>query len=470
MRRTQLIFTALLATVWLLLVLPVQAQSAAPAWLEPKGIHVADLVGLIPEAQLQELIVVYQPGEGMVQYVSGERDGDTVTITVSYDMNEGDEVLCLGKPARLDEWASIQPGGTMRIFSAGQDVTADAVAFTQLWEGGMVQPMRGYDGLSRYHPIDTKLQFDANGAIILPPNSGCEIELSGTLYHDLTAVFTLDAPQKITLTPIFSESQTFNSFISGESSGYSILQGLLDQVWDRFRAVVSGGRHGGFWYPAQKQATDLQGADYVLVKFPPAFDQYATSNQTRPDKVFGGRTYRIRGLIGNTYYVSIDHINGMLIPMGASWVDHDLKPGTSLTLFEQWDAILYPEYVLPPDVAYQPCMTAGNCPSAVLDTVFTTQFPMEVFFYKVERTTNDLQKVPLRTVGQGWEPCQYRPKPRIAPAGTTHIYLPFLKTPGTVPTTTPCQPSGLPIAGYPGDSACPCGWFDETGRMYDFTP
>jgi len=59
---------------------PVDPQAPTGAsWLEPRGINVADLVGLVPEDHLRDAIINYGP-EGMAQYVSGHRNGSTVTI------------------------------------------------------------------------------------------------------------------------------------------------------------------------------------------------------------------------------------------------------------------------------------------------------------------------------------------------------------------------------------------------------
>ena len=103
---------------------------ADSAWLEPRGINIADLVGLVPEDHLRGAIINYSTGEGVVQYLSGRRNGSTVTIEARLIPRFGPtftSVPCLGKVAHYDEWPSPSPAATVHIFDGGVDITQKTV-------------------------------------------------------------------------------------------------------------------------------------------------------------------------------------------------------------------------------------------------------------------------------------------------------------------------------------------------------
>ena len=57
--------------------------TAFPSWLEPRGLHIVELVGQVPEDILRDSIVSYSDAVGLVVYKSGTRDGNRVTITTA---------------------------------------------------------------------------------------------------------------------------------------------------------------------------------------------------------------------------------------------------------------------------------------------------------------------------------------------------------------------------------------------------
>ena len=62
---------------------PVNAGAAdAIDWLEPRGLSIVDLVGVVPEEHLRGSILVFTGGSGILRYLEGRRDGNRVTIKV----------------------------------------------------------------------------------------------------------------------------------------------------------------------------------------------------------------------------------------------------------------------------------------------------------------------------------------------------------------------------------------------------
>jgi hypothetical protein len=104
------------------------------------------MVGEVPEAMLQEAIIAYS-NNGMLQYVSGRRDRNQVTINVKVTpryAGAGDEahslINCLGQRALTDSWPIVAPASTMRVFENGQDITSEAW-LQRLTPGGRIYPL-----------------------------------------------------------------------------------------------------------------------------------------------------------------------------------------------------------------------------------------------------------------------------------------------------------------------------------------
>ncbi len=57
-------------------------NAAAIDWLEPRGLSIVDLVGVVPEEHLRGSILVFTGGSGILRYLEGRRDGNRVTIKV----------------------------------------------------------------------------------------------------------------------------------------------------------------------------------------------------------------------------------------------------------------------------------------------------------------------------------------------------------------------------------------------------
>ncbi len=52
---------------------PTQTGGTVPDWLEPRGLSVVDLVGFVPETDLQGAIIAFKADAGIAQYIEGQR-------------------------------------------------------------------------------------------------------------------------------------------------------------------------------------------------------------------------------------------------------------------------------------------------------------------------------------------------------------------------------------------------------------
>lgn len=384
-----------------------------PAWLEPRALGVFELVGLVPEAHLKDTILFWDIGDGIVQYEAGSRSGDRVVITTTQRLSRPNQIFCLGKQAQFDEWPTVAPGGTMRVYDPanGREVTTSVQRPYVYTPNSTDWPIYGVteSGPRRRYPEVNANVERQNGAVVVPANMGCRFTLSGTPRQVFTVVFEFTSPQYIAVDHIASQSNDIFSFV-GNTDRYTYntgrLAGLHRQMWGRYKNQLGPdgfGRHGRIT-PDQAPRRE---ADYILVKFPPAFDPYGTGNGP------GAATYRAIRSDGSTFSLSVDHINQALIPMHGHWTDASTTPNTQfLTYFQtfrpnpapftDFDEILGPEYILPPGFDYDPCMTAGNCPNSLLTDIWNARFPMEVHYYKITRVKSGLTQVPLRSVGTNW--------------------------------------------------------------------
>ena len=438
------------------------AQLRPPAWLEPKGINVVDVVGLVPESHLRDIVIDYITGTGITVYKSGSRSGGQVTVNVAYLPENREEVHCLGKPAELDEHANVSPPGTMRIFDNGADVT-HRVTELRYWPGELAQPIRPSNGTgatyNRYRELTINAQFDSTGALIVPANMGCTIELSGS---KLTAQFKLDSQNLISVTHLNTvHADDVVSFIGEGAAGG--IGPFRQQMYNKF----------GVQYWSRKVADDIPAdADYFLVKF--KWKNVEDFGHHHDQEAFG--TYRTMSsdLGGGHRYVSVDHTNSMLLPVKGHWLDLDRSPGNRfLTYFDDFNRITTPEYFTPPGINFRSCMLTGNCPDSFLQQVYDVNYDMHIYFYKIERIGDGLVQVPLRAVGPSWnartaeptlnEPIVVNavPEQQSEPVVIDRVQMPYSIFLPTLQTQVEL-PDDDPSAG------CPCGWFDEYGRMLDF--
>jgi hypothetical protein len=419
---------------------------AAPEWLEPKGLNIVDMVGLVPEDHLRDAIVVFS-GEGLVQYVFGQRQGSRVTIDARiYTKQLGNDTYfnCLGQWAYRDQWPSVTPASTMRVYENGVEIT-DQVRFAQYYPAGQRQPENGAS-TSRYNRTPTEpAPFTADGALDLDANMGCVLAMPGS-HPELTATFVIpNAPASVRMESLGQEIFQFHSYIGPGDAGR--VNSLRSQMSSRY-----GDRHDKFTIhpPAD--------ADYMLVTFPPTpVSPYPTGPVTGPSS----GTYR---LAQGHNILSVDHVNSVGMPIRGQWRDADQSGGASyLPQIGSVDTIASPEYFVPTGVAYDPCMSDGGCPDSLLDRIYNGEMTLTVRYYRVERITDGLDRIPLRQVGTGWSRTASRTPEQIVsqpPSWTTANYRVFIAAVINEPPQAP-----------PDDAeGCPCGWFDANGAMLDFIP
>ena len=431
-------------------------------WLEPRGINVVDLVGLVPEDHLRDTIVTWHVGGGLLQYVSGQRSGNTVTVTVNVfprywtdGTNSASIFNCLGKASLADEWTSAVAPSRMRVYENGNDVTAQVMATMDYVPPGQNLPGVGASGWWRYDfAWGQKTVFATDGSIEVPANMGCKFILPGKRTN-LTAQFVVQTANFITVEVLGSQDFIFHSYIGVGNAGN--VDRLNSQMTSRF-----GNRHDKF------QISPPAGSEYILVKYPPTpVDPYMGFPEINVDQPASG-SYRLVGS-GNT--LSVDHVNTMAMPLAGQWQDADQSGGSYLKFFNNAGRIAVPEYFVPSGVPYNACMKDGGCSNDLLDQIYNTAMPLTIYYYRIGRIAEGLNRIPLKQVGPGW-------KPGAAAASATgqaamvdaenrrlanSIFLPIIATAPAAPITPPILEDG-------DRSGCPCGWFDGYGRMFDYVP
>lgn len=453
---------------------PVVAQaSAAAEWLEPRGLNIVDMVGLVPEEHLVGSTINYETGTGVLEYISGTRSGGVVTIHVKVTPRYGPgftNMGCLSQHAAWDQWLSTTPASSVSIFKDGRNISSQ-VSYLSYTPAGQVLPATGPQEYLRYtKPPATYI--NPASSISIPANNGCTIVIHG--HHEgLTATFRVQAPQMINIVPLGQQQFSAQSYIGQGASG---LIAPLARQMNKF-----GHRH-------QKFSLNIpDDADYVLVKFGlTAFDPYAPVGNDANLNLAGSGTYRLDGSA-----LSVDHVSMIGLPLRGQWRDLDQSGSSEYLGYIPWPSRLgAPEYFLPPGFPFDPCMTVGDCPDALLGDLYAHSYPVDVYYYRVDRIPGAaLERIPLRAVGRSWSPngLSVAESDQSEPLGnlpiiptvsnTGMVYLPNVvnqvpkATP--VPTTPPATatPTVVPTAAPPEDATgCPCGWFTADGRMLDFVP
>lgn len=436
------------------------SEVAEVEWLEPHGISIIDMVGEVPEDVLRDAIIMYS-NTGMLQYISGERAGDSVTINVRVTpryAGSGDNahsiIGCLGQPALTDSWPVVSPAGTMRVYENGSEITSDAV-LRRFAPGGRIYPLNNPNHF-RYPEGDTKpVDFTEAGEILFPPNRGCAIVFMG-YRSNLTATIKVRSPKYIDIAMVGSETFTFHSYIGPGDAGE--IPGLARQMQRNY-----GNRHDKF------DLTIPDGAEFALVTFPPTpVHPYGGEPVELNLKLPGSGTYRIGRR--NSLNMSVDHVVSAAIPLYWQARDADQSPGTEfLPTFTEPGYLASMEYFVPVGVSYHPCMIPGTCSNDLLREIYNAEMQMTIHYLRIDRTSPGLDRIPLRQTGPAWQPglasaATQSAQATIAPTapppgGDLLVYLPLISA------DAPPQP--LPDEDRTG---CPCGWFDGDGRMYDFVP
>lgn len=420
----------------------------APPWLEPRGLAVYEMVGQVDEEELRGAMIVNQPGSGVLLYDHGTRNGDQVEITVqvvpghvTWGGVSHTRIGCLGQIATSDTWPVASPEALMDIFAGGLAVH-QAVDFIDYYPAGLRQPVAGPDEWDRYGWERIEPTFAPDGSLLLPPNLGCSIWMTGR-HENVTARFRLTAAQRVQIETLGRRTFSAESYIGPGATG--MLDSLMQQMMGRF--------------PLRDTKSTLKpfdGTDAIFVKFPPAVDPYVLIPGEYGQ--LGGGTYRFALLNGG---LSVDRINSMAIPLDGGWQDADQVKGSDYLPYSARGSYMSgPEYILPPGFAYDPCMTHGGCPDELLDQIYGATYEFTVYYHRVTRATNaGLARVPLRQTGPVWSAGageRSAGAEAVQPAAAQQEHTQYLPI---VLAQQPEEPTG-----------CPCGWFDADGAMVDFVP
>jgi hypothetical protein len=352
----------------------------------------------------------------------------------------------------------------MRLYHNGEEVTSEISSCSYV-PAGRTKPIRNpqqSEWLNQYRYWETDFSVDTHfsrdGALNLPANMGCEIIIHYENYEQLTAVFTANVKQHISVDVVGTEQFTFHSYLGAGYAG--LLDKLVDQLKDNY-----GGRH-------EKFTLDIPAnADYFFLNFPPMpVDAYTQFPDNRYDNVGrpSGGTYRIDGS-----GLSVDHVNAMGLPLYGHWKDIGHKNYDYIPHFKEPNKLAAPEYFVPAGVDYDPCMLDGSCPKSLLEEIRNTEMTMTMVYLHVERTDCEMEQIPLKMVGPGWDASNastttdHTSVRSIASMNTplshtstftNHVYLPLVlrRYCAFIPPDSP--------------SSQPQGWFTEDGRMMDFVP
>jgi hypothetical protein len=468
------------------------AAQAAPAqvdWLEPHGIGVIDLVGVVPDDILKDAVIVYS-NNGMLQYISGQRTGDTVTINATVIPRYGGAgagetphtlINCLGQPALTDSWPIVSPAGTMRVYEDGVEITSEAW-LQRFSPGGRIHPLRDPNHFRYPEGDTTEVTLTEDGALPFPVNRGCAIVFP-EYRQNLTATFTIQTPRYISARVLGSETFTFHSYVGPGDTG--AIDGLASQLKRRYP-----NRHDKF------DLTIPAGAEFALVTFPPTpVHPYVNEPIDLNLALPGSGTYRIGRQ--NSLNLSVDHAVTMGLPLYWQTRDVDQSPDTEfLPSFTNPGYLASMEYFVPTGIPYHRCMRVGNCSNALVQSIYEAEMEMTIHYLTVDRIALGLDLIPLRQAGPSWspglavaevgEPATFGgliAAPVELPAlyhqsGPTRAASAQVAQPSLVPGTVPPAQSNLylpmiwsdipPVVPPDDPTNCPCGWFAPDGRMVDF--
>lgn len=366
------------------------AAVSLPPWIEPRALNITDMVGQVPDAVLQDLIIAYSGGGGLARFVSSQRQGDLMRITVRLDtrrsLNAGRWIttLCLlGQRPVYDHMGSAAPESWLRLYNGTTELT------NQLVWGYIVDPALALpqDDASSYQRYPWRTVFDfpatANGRYI-PANYGGEVVLYGD-YPVLTGVFTFRPADRPQVTYLGQQEATFPSYIGVGWVG--AFQPLMQQLRSRFPD-----RHPRIFLniPA--------GANYILFIYPPMpFDVYDSTGYNLQRPIAGS----VR-LAPDEAMLSQDLVHGGAFPLQVAWQDADQSAGPYLSLLPPIDRVTPPEFVVPAGIAYDPCFLSGNCGDAILRQIYDATMTLRIVYLRVEPLYSGTQALPLKVADETW--------------------------------------------------------------------
>jgi len=460
-----------------------QSTIPLPTWLEPRGVNIADLVGVVPDDHLRGAILSYANGVGLLQYEWGVRTGDDVWIRARVLPNYGyhddryTAMGCLGQPAYYDQMPSTAPASRMRLFSGAQEIT-HLINYLAYTPAGLTQPTFGAGPHNRYVLGPSVWVSPGSEPLNIPANKGCFIAIPG-IQSNLYAEFQMVAPQKIVTQHMQTRTCTAHSYIGyldPESESPLEATGVLAPL-ARQMALRFGNRHD------KCPLMSPTGANFILVNFPPTpFDPYIAdpllSDGDPNFNIPGSGTYRLEARYGG---LSVDHVASFAMPLRGQWQDADQVREDNnegrifLPHFTDLVHLASPEYFIPPNFSwngshFDPCMVRGGCPDALLDALYNATYSFDVHFYRFDRTESAaLHRIPVKQVGVDWTPANGDP----SPTAWMDALRPALDDQQPISIFVPLVGNNAsfgPIYPTEDGAGCPCGWFDDEGRMYDYIP
>jgi hypothetical protein len=447
-------------------------QAAGSNWLEPRGLNIVDLVGWVPDSDLSGAIIQNTPGFGILRYRSGQRVGNTVTITATayprfyVDSGwNGSLFGCLGQAARIDELGTVAPAAKLRVYTPdGQEITRQVDGFHYV-AAGLSKPIRNpreseQANLYRYWESGQQSStFSADAALLLPANMGCELFISYKDYRELTLVFTVEVVPVVSVKVVGRESFQFPMYVGpGFVGPFDALRNQLSRSCSRTSQTAA-------------ILTPPPDADYFLFNYPPIpIDPYSNfpsnplGNVDRPS----GATYRLDTLGGLTS----DYVISPGLPLYGHWIDMDLAPSSHYLPYSRTDSgVAELEAIVPAGVSYDSCMVSGTCSAAKLQQICAASTPVHMIYMQVTRIQSGLSRIPVQMAGPQWNAAAAalaEPVPApvsastVVPEATGYRYKVFLPLASLSPIE-PDDPTGCSPSGG-------CGWFTADGRMVDYLP
>jgi hypothetical protein len=446
-----------------------QTAGGLPEWLEPRGLSIVELVGLVPDEYLRGTILAYNGASGIAVYEAGSRVGSTVVVsTTIYPRfftpswapdNRMTRFTCLGQIPVLDIMGIVVPESTLRIYdSTGHERTGE-IKDMFVSKMGTLQPLAGSGEFDRY-PMDhygrggqIPLQIGPDG-LVIPPNSGCHIQLHGAHYYPLTGVFTFNFDPLIRASVLGTQQASFQSYIGPGDVG--LFRPLMNQLEGRY-----DWRHGRI--PLQVPV----GANYLIVKYPPMpADPYTDQADGIYDNLhrLTSGCYRQVGE-GDALTAGVQF--SAALPVDVTWLVSDWAPGSKFLPLVERPRVLAPlEYIVPAGVAYNDCFRHGNCPASILQQIYNAEMDLEIIYLSVSLVAAEGQWTSLRMAGPAWSP---------SVGGGTDAAWQAQVIPDTVAETsvgfgetgTMAWKVFFPFVtkAVPTPTNCPCGLFDSLGRM-----
>lgn len=447
-------------------------ETAAPSWMEPRPLSVVDLIsGGLEPSLLANTPLVWLPGQGVLQFISGSKSGDTVTVNTRMLPAQTSRVFCLGQFGVFDNWSIVVPESRMRITSNGVDIT-DKVISISYYTAGQEQPINNAEtigGQVRYPKVildGAGIQFDSEGRLIVPANQGCSFVFADNANAggNIEIEFTHTIEQFISVNVVQAIDNEFKSYYYNGSQNFGQLSSFNSQM----AAFKGATRHD------QVEIATPSNANYTLMVFPPTqLDMYASRAELQTIKPFpSSGTYRYRKSGGD---ISVDWWTSTGNPLNFHAQDADIDTSAKYLKYFTADSLKYMALEhLALNNQYDDCMTDGGCSDSFLDTVSKTRMDVTIYMLEVTRVAPGLTQIPLRSVGEGWSPADadielkdawgkatassgsaQMAAPVTIFAGDNFVYLPI--------TIRPVEPD----VAVPSED-CPCGWFTDDGRMLDY--